>query len=116
MIMIDPSHLPDWVPFACLVTGKLPVRTPFVTKIIEGSFIGIVAAGFTFVLSVKLLEKDLSVERARLDSHLVRYEAQIAKRDAELTRDRVERMASVDQVLRKLERIEDCIRVRSCTR
>ncbi len=76
----------------------------------------LVSAGMTLYIGVKILEHDFVAEKARLDSHLVRYESQIIKRDAELARDRLERMAAVDQIVRKLERIEDCIRVRTCTK
>jgi hypothetical protein len=111
--MFDPSHLPDWVPFACLVTGKFPMRKPFLTRIFEASFTGLVGGaigtGFTFYMTVKGMEKDMLIERARLDALHVRV-------DAEIARERLERATSVERVMNKLDRIDDYLRTKGVTK
>lgn len=113
--MVEHVTLPEWLPFACLITGKI-TRKPMFTRLFESLFLGAVSAGLTMWVGVKLLEKDVTVERARLDSHLIKYEAQIVKRDAELARGRIEWRADIDKIINKIDRLEDCIRLRTCTR
>lgn len=113
---MDLHNVPDYVPFACLITGKMPIRKPFITRIAEGIFMGVVSAGLALYVGVKVLERDFVAEKSRLDAHIVRYEAELIRRDAESARARIEMMAMSDSIARKLERIEDCIRTRTCTK
>lgn len=107
------------MPLSFLMTGVIP-KHPVVIRVLEAAILGIASGALTLVIGVKLLEKDITIERERLTAHLLRYDAQLLRRDAEIVRQRVEirgevREATVE-VMRKLERIEDCIRVRSCVR
>ncbi len=113
---MDLHNAPDWVPFACLVTGKLPMRKPFVTRIVEGILMGAVSAGLTLYVGVKVLERDFVSEKARLDAHLVQYNADRVRADADIARSRLDALNMGENIVRKLERIEDCIRVRTCTK
>ena len=39
------EQIPDWLPFSCLITGKWPIRKPFVTRAIESVLTAGIAAG-----------------------------------------------------------------------
>lgn len=104
------------MPLIGLITGHVNLKHPLVVRLVEAAVLGLASGALTLFVGMKFLEKDLASEKARLDAHLVRYEAQLLKRDAEIARNRLEQQAGIDLVVRKLERIEDCIRVRSCTR
>ncbi len=109
------EHTSHLLPLTFMATG-MDLKHPIVVRIAEAAVLGIASGALTLIIGVKLLEKDIQVERERLTAHLVRYDAQLVKTEADLARQRLDNQANVDLVIRKLERIEDCIRIRSCTR
>lgn len=109
------EHMPDWVPFACLVTGRV-VRKPMFTRIVEGLIQSAIAAAITLYVGVKVLERDFIYEKEKLATHLVRYELQIIKRDSEIREAKAEVTRGNTEIIRRLESIENCIRTRTCTK
>ena len=113
------SSILDWLPFACLVTGSA-VRKPMMTKIIEGLLIGILsgvisgAAGL--YVGVKLLERDIQYERLRFQEHVVDEREARVKIDSAILRVREAGIRDVNEIISRLTRIEDCIRMRTCTK
>ena len=107
----------DYIPFAAVTAGAKP---PWITRVFESVLTAALAGGLgaalTMYVGIKVMERDFIYEKARLDAHMMRYEAQVTKRDAELARDRFDRTTGLAEIVRKLERIEDCIRTRTCTK
>lgn len=110
------SNIPDWMPFACLMTGKLGVRKPVFTRLAESILLGLISGALALYVGVKVLERDMAHTRQRLDEHIVRFNNQIAKRDVEMLAARSENIRETREVIDRLQRIEDCIRVRTCTK
>ena len=88
---------PDWVPFVCLMTGKV-VRKPFITRIIESLVLGIISAGMMLYVGHQVLTNEVENIRKNMD------------------RDRTEIMASLNRLDDRFSKVEDCIRVRTCTK
>ena len=87
---MDLSHVPDWMPFACLITGKL-ARKPMVTRIIEMLILGIISGGMTAYVTL-----------AKVDTQLQAYIASDQRQHEETNR--------------KLAEIDRCLRERTCTK
>ena len=109
------NNMPDWIPFACLMTGRM-VRKPMFTRVIEGLIQATVAAGFTLYVGVQILQRDFIYEKEKLQVHMAMAEKRTAQRDIELREARFEVHRINDDIVRRLERIEECIRVRTCTK
>lgn len=90
------------------------------TRIIEGLIIGVlsgvisVAAGL--YVGVKLLERDMQYERLRFQEHVVEEKDARVKMDAAVLRVRDDGIRDSREIISRLARIEDCIRMRSCTK
>ena len=73
----------DWVhimPFACVVVGKpVPENRPALTRLIEQSFVGIVAAAIGTYTTIQVMQKDID----RLKEDQIKQEATAAKAVAE---------------------------------
>lgn len=88
---------PDWIPFICLVTGKA-VRKPFVTRIVESLVLGGISAGIMLYVGHQVLQNEVSNMRQTIE------------------RNRSEVLAAVNRLDDRFSRVEDCIRVRTCTK
>lgn len=110
------SNIPDWMPFACLITGKLTNRKPMVTRLAESLLLGIISGALSLYVGVKILENDMVNDRRRLDDHIKWADNQVAARDGEMARARLENIRDADNIISRLQRIEDCIRTRTCTK
>ena len=62
------QSIPDWFPFACLITGRMVVK-PIFTRIVEGILIGAVGAGFALAVSFRVLERDVAELKVDLKVH-----------------------------------------------
>jgi hypothetical protein len=112
---MDFNNIPEWTPFACLITGRA-MRKPMVTRVAESVFLGLISGGLSLYVGVKILERDFLNEKQRLDTHLLRYEAQIARRDNELRAAKADGEKVDSEIIRRLSSIEECLRARSCTK
>jgi len=104
-------NLPDWIPFACLITGKL-VRKPMFTSMIEKLVIGIVAGIISFYGSYRVLETDVVL----LKQNINEIQSQRAERRKQLDQDRNEVIYAMQRMEHRFDRLEDCIRLRTCTK
>ena len=108
------SH--DFIPFMCLVTGKFPARKPMITRLIESIIVGIVGGAFSLVIGLKMLEKDVERLREVDDIHQRWAADHVAARDREMIQDRASVVTALSKVENRLSSLEDCIRVRTCTK
>ena len=91
-ITVDYHNIPDWLPFACLITGRIPVkRKPMLTKIAEMIMVAAIGGAFSGYLSLKVLEAKFE-QYTQMD--VQRYE----------------------EINRKLAEIDRCLRERTCTK
>jgi hypothetical protein len=113
------NHIPDYLPFACLITGRV-VRKPMFTRLVEGLIQATIAAGFTLYVGVQILQRDFIHEKEKLEKHIATATAQTEKRDQELIRTRADMKAEIvgskNEILFRIQGLEDCIRVRTCTK
>ena len=95
--MIPEFQLPDWLPFACLVTGKLQ-RKPMFTRLAESIILGIITSALSFAFAEKMLEQKVD----DFKSQFVEYVDQ----DREAHKE----------TRRAIEEINRCLRERTCTK
>ena len=108
-------NIPDWFPFACLVTNKI-VQKPGVTRLAEGLLIGLVSGAFTFWLAVHDLQKDFDTLNKKLEFQTTWANSQFAKRDVEMEKTNLAREKADYEIIRQLRALNACIMVRSCTK
>ena len=109
-------HIPDWVPLAGLITGKMD--SPFFTRIAEMLIVGIVS-GF---VTLKALENDvanLGKDVLTLkNSSITHVEFDMHKKQNEEYRDRMAK--EKEEYDRKwdarITRLENCFILRECKR
>ena len=106
----------DLIPFMCLVTGKFPARKPMITRLIESLIVGIVGGAFSLVVGFKMLEKDVQQLKEADAQHEQWAKEHVAKRDVEIMQDRATLVSALGGVESRLRSLEDCIRVRTCTK
>ena len=95
--MLPDIQLPDWLPFACLVTGKLQ-RKPMFTRLAESLILGVITSALSFVLAEKVLEQKVD----DFKNQFIVY-VQQDREDHKETR-------------RAIEEINRCLRDRTCTK
>ena len=83
-------HIPEWMPFACLITNKV-LRKGMITRILEALIISFIAALGGGYLAV-------TITQARTDEKLLAVDHRVTKVEATLTS------------------IDDCLRNRTCTK
>ena len=108
-------NIPDWFPFACLVTNKI-VQKPGVTRLAEGLLIGLVSGAFTFWLSVHDLQKDFDTLNKKLEFQAAWANSQFARSDVEMGKANLAREKADEEILKQLRAINTCLMVRSCTK
>lgn len=116
---MDFSNLPDWMPFACMVTNRV-VRKPMIARIIEGlmiSAVGVVASLF-FGLPVAMERVDAKIQAntAAIASHITWASAHVAKRDKEMDEARRAAERRDDKMMELMSSIDRCLRERTCTK
>ena len=104
------QQIPDWIPFATAITGKVPMNSPWVTRLAELVIVGIVSGVSTF----KSLEYDVAALNTKLVAHEKQnsdYRADMEKKRTEETRVRAEEDRKWDI---RIQRIENCFILRNC--
>ena len=84
---------PEWMPFICLLTGKV-VRKPMITRLVESLVLGIVSAGLMLYVGHQVLQNEVS----NIKQAITRMERNVERLDD------------------RFARVEDCIRLRTCTK
>jgi hypothetical protein len=110
------SNANEFLPFACLITGKIPARKMMITRLIESLIVGIVGGAFSLVIGFKMMEKDIERLKEVDAVHQQWAVEHVQKRDAELSQDRAAMFVALGRVESRLASLEDCIRVRTCTK
>ena len=85
-------------------------------RIVESLIITAIGSGFAMYIGVRLLERDVIYNKERMTSHLEEAKNRIQKRDAELKEMRVDLKETRLEILQRLDKIDECIRVRTCTK
>lgn len=83
-----------------------------ITGLFERLIIGIVAGVIAFLGSYRVLETDVVILR----QNMAEIQSQRIERRALIERDRMAVINAIQRVDDRLGRIEDCIRVRTCTK
>jgi len=107
---LPPSWM-DWVPFGCLVTGNI-TKKPLVVALLEKLVIGVVAGIVAFIGSMRVLETDVIL----LQREVREIQSQRGERRKQLDQDRNDLISAMRRMEERFDRLEDCIRVRTCTK
>ncbi len=114
------QNIPDWMPFACLLTGKLIPQKAMWTRVIEGALIAALgSAGTMFIglpIAVANMQKDNEITAKALHDHIVWAQKQVEKRDAQMVEAAKEVQRRDDQLLYLMSSIDRCLRERTCTK
>ncbi len=114
------QNLPEWMPFACLVTGKVIPKKTMITRIIEGALISVLASSITIYyglpMAVAMLTKDVQQDRKILLDHIAWAQEQVTRRTADMDKLKGDTFRHDDEIIARLQRIENCLIVRTCGR
>jgi len=95
--MFTEIQLPDWLPFACLVTGKLQ-RKPMFTRLAESIILGIITSALSFAFAEKMLEQKVEDFKSQFIAYV--------EQDREAHKETKEAIAEINR----------CLRERTCTK
>ena len=90
------------------------------TKIVEGLIISAIGAMVGAFMALPLLAKDIAQLRKDVDSHYEWATQHVLKRDQDMNASRTEVLTALEKMTMRVEgrldKLEECIRVRSCTK
>lgn len=125
------SNIPDWIPFACLATGRIIPRKPAITRIIEGAMIAtagsLLTLFFGLPVAVATINKDVHANSVAIETHIKWAQQHVSKRDEQLREIAQKRDAQLremaaagekrdDHLLSLMSSIDRCLRERTCTK
>ena len=88
---------PGWIPFMCLITGKA-LRKPIVTRIVESLVLGAISAGIMLWVGFNVMQNE------------------VANIKISIERNRTEVITALNRMEDRFAKVEDCVRLRTCTK
>jgi hypothetical protein len=120
-------NVPEWMPFACLITGRVLPKKAMWTRIIEGALIAALgSAGTLFIglpIAVANLQNENDATAKTLANHIQWARETVSRRDVQMSAERqavfqhdAEILAQMKQISSRLDTLYNCVAVRSCTK